>query len=254
MNEYISKQNLKNKEKMTILKLLLMTLVPSLISTFLYITIGMFWQGIPSIILLFVLAIPTLFIFEMVTVLLANKKEYGKCGLQIVFSKCEKIKWWKIFIYAFILFIFAGIMSITIAPLEDMLMKGVSDNLYDLLPAYFDWTNFEFMKQYSKEVLIFTSIFYIITNVLICPITEEIYFRGYLTNLLERYGTIAPIIVSVAFSLYHWWLPFNNIFRICVFAVAFVITYKKKNIYISIVFHCLCNLFSSISFILALFN
>ncbi len=192
-------------------------------------------------------------LFEIITVLSANKKKYGIYGFQDVFIKCEKIKWWKIFVYAFILFILTGVMSITVAPLEDMLMKAVSDKLYSLLPMYFDWTNFEFMKQYTREMLIFTSIFYIVMNVFICPIIEEIFFRGYLTNNLERYGTISPILVSVAFSLYHWWLPFNNIFRICVFAMAFVTTYKKKNIYISIVFHCFCNLFSSISFVSTLF-
>ena len=244
---------MKQKE-MSIVKLLIMTVIPSGIATALYIGAGMHIQNIPSLDLFFIIAILTLFPFEVWVVLSANKKKFGKYGLQIAFWDYEKMEWWKIFFYGFVLFGFAGIMSATVAPLENWLLKDLSDKLYSLLPAYFDWNNFELMKKYPKGILIFTSVFYIVMNVLICPVIEEIYFRGYLTDKLKRYGMLAPIIVAVVFSFYHWWLPFNNIFRICIFGVVAVIAYKKKNIFISIVFHCLCNLFSSISFIIALLN
>lgn len=244
---------MKQKE-MSIIKLLIMTIIPSGIATALYIGAGMHIQNIPSLDLFFIIVVLTLFPLEVWVVLSANKKKFGKYGLQIAFLNYEKMEWFKIFFYGLVLFGFAGIMSATVAPLENWLLKDLSDKLYSLLPAYFDWNNFELMKKYPKGILIFTSIFYIVMNVLICPVIEEIYFRGYLTDKLKRYGMLAPIIVAVVFSFYHWWLPFNNIFRICIFGVAAVIAYKKKNIFISIVFHCLCNLFSSISFIIALFN
>lgn len=231
-----------------------MTIIPSGISTALYMGAGMCMQNIPAVDLFLIITMLTLFPFEVWVVLYANKKEFGKYGLQIAFLNYEKMKCWKVIFYGFALFCFAGIVSVTVAPLENLLLKDLSDKLYSLLPAYFDWNNFELMKKFPKETLIFTSIFYIVMNVLIYPVIEEIYFRGYLTNKLKRYGILAPIIVAVVFSFYHWWLPFNNIFRICIFAVVAVIVYKKKNIFISIVFHCLCNLFSSISFIIALLN
>lgn len=247
-------RNVMNRKQMTIVRLLAMTIIPSAIATALYIVVGIYMQNIPSLDLFFIITTFTLFPYEMWVVLSANKQEFGKYGLQIVVSKCEKVKWWKVFLYGSVLFGFAGIMSATVAQLESKLTAELSDHLYSLLPVYFDWTNLEMMKQYSKGMLIFTSIFYLVMNVLICPVMEEIYFRGYLTNKMQRYGMIAPIIVTVVFSLYHWWLPFNNIFRICIFAVAAVIAYQKKNIYISMVFHCLCNLFSSISFIVSLLS
>lgn len=244
---------MKQKE-MSIITLIIMTIIPSAISTALYIGVGAYIQNIPSLDLFCVIVMLTLFPFEVWVVLSANKKEFGKYGLQIAFLNYQKMEWWKIIFYGFVLFGFAGIMSATAAPLENWLLKDISDKLYSLLPAYFNWNNFDVMKNYPKGMLIFTSIFYIVMNVLLCPVIEEIYFRGYLTNKLNRYGMIAPIIVAVVFSFYHWWLPFNNVFRICIFSVAAVIAYKKKNIFISIVFHCLCNLFSSISFIFALLN
>ncbi len=239
---------MKSKE-ITIPRLFITALVPSAIFTILYLGIGSVWQSIPSIDLFFILSSLTLFVFEIVSVLLANKREYGRVGLQIVFAKYKKMAWWKILLYGLALFCIAGLMSVSIGALENMLFSQVSEHFYRILPAYFDWNNFEQMKQYPNSMIIFTAVFYLIMNVLVCLIIEEIYFRGYLTAKMRGYGIAAPILVSVAFSLYHWWLPCNNIFRICIFAVAFTVAYKKENIYISIVFHCLCNLFSSIGFV-----
>lgn len=241
-------------QEITIPKLFILTVVPSAISTALYIAVGMVWQSVPSITLFFILSTLTLFTFEIAVILLANKRKYGNIGLKIAFSKYRKMDWWKILLYGFVLFGFAGLMSITIGALEDMVFSKISARLYMTLPAYFNWTNLELMKQYPKNILIFTAVFYIIMNVLILPIIEEIYFRGYLTGEMKSYGAAAPIWVSVAFSFYHWWLPFNNIFRICIFSIASMIAYKKENIYISIVFHCLCNLFSSIVFVTSLLS
>ncbi len=239
---------------MTIIELFFVTLVPSGIFTAIYFALGMIWQGIPSIALFFILSALTLFVYELSVVLTANRREYGKVGLQIVFSKCGKMAWWKVFLYGLALFGIAGIISITVGALEDWIFATPSKCLYEILPEYFNWSNFELVKQYPKSIVVFTAILYFVMNVLICPIVEEIYFRGYLTERMSSYGIAAPILVSVAFSFYHWWLPSNNIFRICTFAVAFTVAYKKENIYISMVFHCLCNLLSSISFITALLN
>ena len=79
---------------------------------------------------------------------------------------------------------------------------------------------------------------------------EELFFRGYLTSHFRIQNGFTPILIAILFSLYHFWLPFNNIFRILVFAPVTYVAYKKKNIYISMCFHCMCNLFSVIGFVL----
>jgi len=118
------------------------------------------------------------------------------------------------------------------------------------LPIGFDWTNLEYIKSFSKPILVFTCIYYGVFNVLVGPITEELFFRGYLTSHYKKQSSFTPILIAVLFSLYHFWLPFNNVFRILAFAPVAYVAYKKKNIYISICFHCICNLFSVVSFIL----
>ncbi len=119
-----------------------------------------------------------------------------------------------------------------------------------MLPTGYDRTKYEYLKSFSKPILIFTCVYYGVFNILIGPITEELFFRGYLTSHYQKQSSLTPILIAVLFSLYHFWLPFNNIFRILVFAPVAYVAYKKKNLYISICFHCLCNLFSVIGFVL----
>ncbi|MCI8517343.1 MAG: CPBP family intramembrane metalloprotease [Hungatella sp.] len=123
-------------------------------------------------------------------------------------------------------------------------------NVLDNLPMGFDWTNYEYMKSFSKPILILTCVYYGIFNGLIGPITEELYFRGYLTSHYKKQSSITPILIAVLFSLYHFWLPFNNAFRILAFIPVVYVAYKRKNLYISMYFHCLCNLFSVVGFVL----
>ncbi len=244
-----------NKQNdLSITKLLLLIFIPSLVSTALYITIGTYWQAIPSICLFIIVFAFTLLPFELCVVLYANKKQNGRFGLNIAFTNYEKQIWWKTLLYGIALFIFAGIISLSLAEAENKLTSNLYSWLFSKLGEYFNWNNFELIKRYPKAILIFTGILYIITNAFIFPVTEEMFFRGYLTNNLQKQGLFAPVVVSVLFSLYHLWLPFNNVFRITVFVVAYVITYKKKDIGIAIVFHCLCNLFSSVSFIVSVFS
>lgn len=244
---------MSEQRNLSFTELLLLIFIPSLISTALYITIGSYWQGIPSLCLFLIVFLFTLLPFELGLVLFANRRQYGKFGLKIAFTNYEKQKWWKTLLWGVALFAFAGIVSFTLGEVENKLTSGLSSWLFSKLGEYFNWNNLELIKQYPKGILIFTGILYVITNALVYPVAEEIYFRGYLTNSLQKQGLFVPVVVSVLFSLYHFWLPFNNVFRITVFVVAYAIAYKKRDIGIAIVFHCLCNLFSSISFIVSVF-
>lgn len=132
-------------------------------------------------------------------------------------------------IVKFVFITIAGLLSALVTPVE---MKI--------------WANVR--ASFPKPVVITTIVYYGIFNVLAGPITEELFFRGYLTSHYEKQGKSLPIVISVLFSLYHFWLPFDNVFRILSFLPVYCYTYKKKNVYIGICFHCLCNLVSVISF------
>lgn len=144
----------------------------------------------------------------------------------------------------------AGVLSVTVAPLENYLFSGLRNCLLSHLPTGFDWTNYEYLKTFSKPILIVACIYYFAFNVFVGPITEELFFRGYLTSHYNKQTAFTPILIAILFSLYHFWLPFNNVFRILVFAPVAYVAYKKKNIYISMLFHCMCNLISVVGFVL----
>lgn len=242
------------QKEMSLQKILCMIFIPSSILTIVYIITGGLKHTIPSLLLFFICATLILFPIEIGVILNASKKEYGSYSLKSAFTNYNKMSWWKIFIYGSILFTFAGIMSVTVAPLENNLFAPISNMLTQSMPVYFDWSNIEYFKQYSKDILLLTCVGYFILNVIVGPIVEELFFRGYLTSKISRYGNFAPLIITILFSIYHFWLPFNNLFRISAFFPAALIAWRKKNIYISIVFHCLCNLFSTVSFIISIYS
>lgn len=247
--------NLSMPGNISMWRVLLLIFIPTSLLTLTYFLVGHLLQNtIPSLLLFYLLAMFILFPIELLVVLFASKKEYGRYSLKSAFSNHQKLSWWKIFVYGSLLWAFAGIMSVTIAPLENMLFDLIANRLTHIIPPYFDWNNIGYLKQYSKNILLFTCFMYLFLNVLIGPIVEELFFRGYLTSKISRFGNYTPFIITVLFSLYHFWLPFNNLFRIIVFYPAAYFAWKKKNIYIAVVFHCLSNLVSSISLIVAVYT
>lgn len=234
-------------------QVLFIIFIPTSLLTLTYFGIGhvsAVQKAIPSLLLFFLLALLILFPIEILIVCFASKKAFGQYSLKSAFINHQKLPWWQIALYGSLGWLFAGLMTFTIAPLENMLFAPISNWLSELLPAYFDWTNFDYLENYSKSTLILTAVILFVFNGFVGPIIEELFFRGYLTAKISRYGKFAPLIITVLFSFYHFWLPFNNLFRIIAFYPAFYITWKKRNIFISITTHSLSNLFSTISIIL----
>lgn len=221
--------------------------IPTFVLSLLYLLLGHF-SKIPHLLLFCILGTITLVPIELGIILFASKKENGFYSLNSAFIGQEKMSMWNAIIIAFVLFGIAGLLSVFIAPIENSIFSEVRATILRNLPIGFDWTNYEYLKSFSRPILVFTCVYYAIFNVLVAPIVEELFFRGYLTSHYDKQNSFTPIFVLILFSLYHFWLPFNNVFRILAFAPAAYIAYKKKNIYISIFFHCICNLFSVISF------
>ncbi|RDU22600.1 CPBP family intramembrane glutamic endopeptidase [Anaerosacchariphilus polymeriproducens] len=230
--------------------LLLRIFIPTLVLSFTYLLLGHFCK-IPHLLLFCILGTVILVPIELGVILSASKKAYGTYSLKSAFVGQEKLAIWKVLIIAFAFFGIAGLLSSFIAPIENQIFADIRTTVLNNISAGFDWTKYEYLKSFSKPILILTCVFYGIFNVLLGPITEELFFRGYLTSHYEKQSSFTPILIVVLFSLYHFWLPFNNVFRILAFAPVAYVAYKKKNLFISIFFHCFCNLFSVVGFVLA---
>ena len=229
--------------------LLIRIFIPTIVLCLSYLILGHFCN-MPYILLFCILGTFTLFPIELGMILCASKKEYGTYSLKSAFVRQEKLALWKIVLIGFVFFGIAGLLSAFVVPIENQFFAEMRAAVLNNLPIGFDWTNLEYIKSFSKPILVFTCIYYSVFNVLVGPITEELFFRGYLTSHYKKQSSFTPILIAVLFSLYHFLLLFNNVFRILAFAPVAYVAYKKKNIYISICFHCICNLFSVVSFIL----
>jgi uncharacterized protein len=239
---------------LSIWRVLLLIFVPTSLLTLAYVSAGHLVQDtIPSLLLFFLLAMVILFPIQLSVVLSASKREHGRYSLESAFANHRKLSWWKVILYGALLWGFAGIMSVTIAPMEAMLFAPIVDRLSHIMPPYFDWGNLDYLQRYSRNTLLLMCAAYVVLNGFVGPITEELFFRGYLTSKVSRFGRYAPFIITVLFSLYHFWLPFSNLFRIIAFYPAYYIAWREKNIYIAIVFHCLCNLITAIATTVALY-
>lgn len=230
--------------------LLARVFIPTIVLSLTYLLLGHFCK-IPHLLLFCILGTVILVPIELGVILSASKRENGRYSLKSAFVGQEKMPVWKVLIIVFAFFGITGLLLAFIVPIENQIFAEMRATVLYNLPVGFDWTNDDNLKSFSRPLLIFTSAYYGIFNVLLGPITEELFFRGYLTSHYQRQGSFTPILIAILFSLYHFWLPFNNVFRILVFAPVAYVTYKKKNLYISMCFHCFCNLFSTISFVLA---
>lgn len=183
--------------------LLLRIYIPTTAVSMSYLLLGHF-VNIPHLFLFCILGTFILVPMELGIILLASKKEYGTYSLKSASNGQEKLAIWRVLILAFVFFGVAGLLSAFVAPIEKQILAGMRSQVLNHLPVGFDWTNFEYLKMFSKPVLILTCVYYGIFNVLIGPITEELFFRGYLTSHYEQQNSFTPILIAILFSLYHF--------------------------------------------------
>ncbi len=229
-------------------KLLIMAFIPPLITIILYIGALQFRHLVPPLFSFILIALFILAPLELVIILKENKKETGKAGVGCTLEYRHNINKWKAVLLVVALFLIAGFASKFVGELENTLVMPF---VHKYIPDYFIVENFvNQLDLYSQPLIWLTVILFIITNSFVLPIIEELYFRGYMLPRLKRYKVFAPILVTVVFSLYHFWSPWQNIRRIVGILPYTYAVWKKENIYIGIIVHCLCNLVGSIEILM----
>ena len=84
------------------------------------------------------------------------------------------------------------------------------------------------------------------------PITEELYFRGYLLPGIERYGRAAPVLNTVLFAVYHFFSPWRYPAIIIGFLPITWAAWRRRSIYVSMVAHMAINLITVLLIVAAL--
>lgn len=125
------------------------------------------------------------------------------------------------------------------------LLTPVDSIVYNYL---FLWIPFEsiggasgYLAGYAHSTVVVTLVVSLILTGVILPAIEELYFRGFLLPRLSYLGRWAPILNQILFSLYHLWTPWQFISRIGFFLPTVWVTWRKRDIRISLWVHCLAN-------------
>ncbi len=195
-------------------------------------------MGYPSILALLLAFAFILIPVELGYLLYQGKKKTGRFTLQGIISYRNPIPWWQYLVWVLIIFVATGAIFNLLKPVDVFLRE----RLFFWMPD----VNYGLDGNYSRTILIVTYSLFLIFNVFLAPLVEELYFRGYLLPRMK--GRFATLLHSFLFAAIHVFTPWMIITRtLGLLPILFGV--KKKNIYIGMIVHILGN---SVDFITAI--
>jgi membrane protease YdiL (CAAX protease family) len=117
----------------------------------------------------------------------------------------------------------------------------IRTELFGWLPNWFS-AGLGGLASYPAAVQATTVVLWLISQVVVGPAVEEIYFRGWLLSRLPGSPFLACTVNAALFSLYHFWQP-QAWLTIFLFALPLaVLTHTQRNATVAVVVHCAVNL------------
>jgi uncharacterized protein len=187
-------------------------------------------MGYPSIFALLLAFAFILIPVELGYLLYQGKKQTGRFTLQGIISYRNPIPWWQYFVWPIIIVLVTGAIFKLLIPVDAFLQGKLFFWMPDL--------NYGLDGNYSRTILIVTYSIFLIFNVFLAPLVEELYFRGYLLPRIN--GRFATLFHSFLFAACHVFTPWMIITR-TLGLLPLVFGVKKKNIYVGIICHILGN-------------
>ena len=174
------------------------------------------------------------------------KKQNGKFSLKGVIGYTEKSSIKDYIIFIPIMLVYSILLFAVVSP---MITPAITDTLFAWYPQEYNlqtaMANPEVLSGYQGVYLLL--VMFIITNGILGPFVEELYFRGYLLPRMDGYAKKwAPILNVVFFSLYHYFSPWDNPTRIIALIPLVYIVWRKRDIRFGIWVHILLNTSSGI--------
>jgi len=187
-------------------------------------------MGYPSLFVQFLAFAFILVPLELGFLLYQGKKKTDRFTLRGIISYQKSIPWWQYIVWVTIIFVIVGAIMTLFKPVDSFLQK----NLFFWMPD----VNTGLDGTYSKTILIVTYSVFLIINVFLAPMVEELYFRGYLLPRMK--GKFAILFHSFLFAAVHVFSPWMIIARTFGF-LPIIFGTIKKNIYVGMIVHMLCN-------------
>ena len=233
-------------QKHSLLKSIILHLLPGiLIGTCYYSIVPIVkMYGFPSVKALILSGFFVLIPFEL-GFLIYQKRTNKLNSLKELFEYTKNLKYWQYIVYTLAIIILSGIAFKVFSFTSDLL----NPLLLQIIPPEMQ-LDMGLSVEYLKYKLIITYALFLILIVIVLPIIEELYFRGYLLpRMPSKLKNWTEPIHSGLFALYHTWSLGLFITRTIGILPLIYFVKRKKNIYIGIIAHCLVN---SIDFIIGL--
>lgn len=192
--------------------------------------------GYPSIFALLLAFAFVLIPVELGFLLFQGKIKTGRFTLQGIVSYRQSISWWQYPVWAISIWIVIGAIFTLLTPVNAFLLE----RLFFWMPD----VNYGLDGNFSKTILIVTYSMFVIFNVVLAPLVEELYFRGYLLPRMK--GRLAPLFHSFLFAAVHVFTPWMVITR-TLGLLPLVYGVQKKNISIGIIVHMLGNAMQAVT-------
>jgi len=204
--------------------------------------------GYPSNFAFLLVGLFVLVPFELGFLFYQGKKRNGTISLDGIVLYREPMPGWQYLLLAAILLLYGNfILVVVYPPIAQMLIQ----TMFFWLP---DWFFLSLSFTYTKSVLLVTALLGLFVNGFVAPLTEELYFRGYLLPRISRFKVWAPLINGGLHALYHFWMPWQVPGLILsLFPAAFVVWWKR-NIYLGMIIHVIGNVLGSILTIVTIFS
>lgn len=227
----------QDQSEHSLLKSISLHLLPGLLVSICYYVFAPYVTsiGYPSIMALIISGILVLIPFELGFLLLQQRKLKEKFfGGTIKYLK--PIPFWQYFVFVPAIFILSGIIFKVFGFSSKALLR-----FFQWIPSNYIM-NMGIEGDFEISKLIITYCLFLIFIVVVLPVTEELYFRGYLLpRMPSKLKGWTGIIHSGLFALYHFWTPWMVITRTFGVLPLIYIVRRKENIGLGMISHCLLN-------------
>jgi hypothetical protein len=188
--------------------------------------------GYPSIAALMCTVAIVLVPVELGYLLFEGRKRNGRYSLEGVVAYRERIPALQYFLWVPVLFVLVGIIF--------TLMKPVDALLHETVFSWVPVLESGLTAGYSRGALILTYALVAVFGVVVGPIVEEFYFRGFLLPRMGYAGKWAPVLHSLLFAVYHFWTPWQFVTR-TLGMLPMVYAAQRRNLYVVVIVHVLVN-------------
>jgi membrane protease YdiL (CAAX protease family) len=234
----------KTAEQQTLPESVLLSLLPGALATIVFVLLvdPVVAFGFPPI-AAFLLAIALVILpFELGLLLWLGRQRNGRLSLEgvVLYREPMKVRDWA---WLYPLLLLAAFLGFGVLAVVE---PGIRSALFGWLPSWFlTLIDFDAIGAYSANAWVITLAAYFALNVVAGPITEELYFRGYLLPRIDRFGRWAPLINVTLFSIYHFWSPWQILARIVGVGPFVYAVWWKRNIYLGMAVHVSLNLIAT---------